>query len=113
MAQRSEVVFSDDVDGGAAQGTVRFGVDGQDYEIDLSAGNADRLREAFAAYIVAGRRTSGRRGAGRPARSRPASGGGVSETAAVRAWAAENGHQVSPRGRLPNRVLALYREAVH
>ena len=111
MAQRTEVVFTDDVDGGEAQGTVRFAVDGQDYEIDLSAANADRLREAFSPYIVASRRTPGRRGPGRPPRPRPTS-EGASETAAVRAWAAANGHQVNPRGRLPNRLLALCREAV-
>ena len=36
MAQRVVVTLSDDLDGGAADETVQFGVDGKSYEIDLS-----------------------------------------------------------------------------
>ena len=40
------------------QGTVRFGLDGAEYEIDLNAGRT-QLRDALAAYVRAGRRVSG------------------------------------------------------
>ena len=48
MAQKIQVLFIDDLDGGEAEGTVRFGLDGADYEIDLSAKNAAALRKALA-----------------------------------------------------------------
>lgn len=42
-----------------AEGTVRFGLDGTDYEIDLNTQHAQQLREALTAYVKAGRRVSG------------------------------------------------------
>ena len=60
MAQKIQTLFIDDIDGGEAEGTVRFGLDGTDYEIDLSAKNAAALRKALAKYIDSGRRTSER-----------------------------------------------------
>ncbi len=48
MAQRVQTLLIDDLDGGEAEGTVRFGLDGAEYEIDLSAGHADALRRARA-----------------------------------------------------------------
>ena len=56
MAQKIQVLFIDDLDGGEAEGTVRFGLDGADYEIDLSAKNAAALRKALARYADAARR---------------------------------------------------------
>lgn len=47
--------------------------------------------------------TRKRRGAKRSAKSTSAS-----STAAVRAWAADNGHPVSARGRIPTSVLSAY-----
>ena len=64
MAQKVQTLFIDDIDGSAAEGTVRFGLDGSEYEIDLNAEHAKQLRDALAAYIRAGRRVSG--GARRP-----------------------------------------------
>jgi hypothetical protein len=62
-----QTLLIDDIDGSAAEGTVRFGLDGTEYQIDLNAGHAQQLREAPAAYTRAGRRVSG--GSRRPARS--------------------------------------------
>jgi hypothetical protein len=107
MAQRVEIQFLDDLDGTKADGTVKFGVDGIHYEIDLSAKNADELAQALAPYIEAGRRVSGssrRRGNG-AVRSRP-------DLSAVREWARAQGFQVSDRGRIPGEVLSRY-EAAH
>lgn len=57
MAQRVEVVRIDDLDGSAAAGSVRFGIDGRAYEIDLSTQNAARLRRILAPFVAAARRT--------------------------------------------------------
>jgi hypothetical protein len=40
MAQKITVTLEDDLDGGPADQTVRFGLDGAEYEIDLSISNA-------------------------------------------------------------------------
>jgi hypothetical protein len=50
-----------------ADGTVRSGLDGTEYEIDLTAGHARTLREALGRYVSAARRAGG--GARRPARA--------------------------------------------
>jgi hypothetical protein len=60
MASKTVIVFEDDVDGGKADETVRFGLDGATYEIDLSDRNADRLRKALAPFLDAARKTGGR-----------------------------------------------------
>ncbi|MBX6371823.1 MAG: Lsr2 family protein [Acidothermus sp.] len=65
MARQEVVTLVDDLDGSAAEETVRFGLDGETYEIDLSRSNARKLRDALAVYINAARRVRGR---GRPAR---------------------------------------------
>jgi hypothetical protein len=44
VAQKIQTLFIDDLDGSAAEGTVRFGLDGTEYEIDLNAGHAKELR---------------------------------------------------------------------
>ena len=51
----------------AAEGTVRFGLDGAEYEIDLNAEHAKALRDALARYVGAARRVGG--AARRPARA--------------------------------------------
>ena len=68
MAQKIQTLFIDDIDGTEAEGTVRFGLDGAEYEIDLNAKHADALRKALAKYIDAARRSTGT--ARRPARHR-------------------------------------------
>jgi hypothetical protein len=57
MAQKVQTLLIDDLDGGQADGTLRFGLDGTDYEIDLSAKHAETLRKALAPYLDAARRT--------------------------------------------------------
>src|SRR5258705_13978516 len=66
MAQKVQTLFIDDLDGSAAEGTVRFGLDGVEYEIDLSAEHSQELRDALARYLGAARRVGG--GAKRPPR---------------------------------------------
>jgi hypothetical protein len=111
MATRTTVLLEDDLDGGTADETVTFGVDGAAYEIDLSTKNATKLRQALAAFVNAGRRT------GRVSRSTPRNGvprqssGSDQDSAAIRVWARENGYEVSERGRIPAIVRAAYRSA--
>ena len=66
MAQKIQTLFIDDLDGSEAEGTVRFGLDGAEYEIDLNAEHAPALRDALASYVGAARRAGG--GTRRPAR---------------------------------------------
>lgn len=62
MAQRVETTLVDDLDGASlADETIRFGIDGAIYEIDLTAGHAAELRASLNAYVGAARRLSGRR----------------------------------------------------
>ena len=69
MAQKVQVSFVDDLDGSEAEGTIRFGIDGREYEIDLSKKNADKLSRAVQPFIdkarKAGARFAGRRAVGR------------------------------------------------
>ena len=52
MAQKIQTLFIDDLDGSDAEGTVRFGLDGAEYEIDLNAGHASELRTHWPATSV-------------------------------------------------------------
>ena len=110
MAQKIQTLFIDDIDGGQAEGTVRFALDGTEYEIDLSAEHDEELRAALGAYITHARKVGGsarKATAGRPGR-RPSS----VDTVAIRAWARENGHEIKDRGRVPAELVAKYRETV-
>jgi hypothetical protein len=75
MAKTVIVKLTDDIDGGDADETVHFSLDGKSYEIDVSSGNAVRVREAFKPFIEKGRPRGGA-GRSRPVRS---SGGGGGE----------------------------------
>ena len=108
MAQKVQVVLVDDVDGGGADETVSFALDGITYEIDLSTANAARFRDDLATWVGHARRVGGRARAGRRSgagRSQSRAGG---ESAAIRDWARENGYTVNERGRIPAEVRAAY-----
>ena len=107
MAHKVLVQMVDDIDGGVAHQTVPFGLDGVQYEIDLSDKNAGTLREEFARYIAASRRTGGRkvrRGTG-SATPTPED---RERSRSIRAWAADNGWSISERGRIPTDVVTAY-----
>jgi Lsr2 len=107
MAQKVQVVLVDDLDGGPAEETVTFSLDGVSYEIDLTRENAERLRDVLAPYVGHGRRTGAPRK--RPGRGRPGTG---TDPAAVRAWAKEQGIAVNERGRI-SAVLQDKYQAAH
>jgi hypothetical protein len=108
MAQKVEVHLEDDLDGGPADHTLTFALDGKDYEIDLSETNAEKLREALGPFVTAARKAPS---GGRRTRTTWTTGGDAAETAAIRAWAKKHGHQVSPRGRIPAEIRAAYHAA--
>ena len=114
MAQRVNVELIDDLDESPAAETVSFALDGVSYEIDLSEANAARLRDALAPFLGHARRVGGRRSAGSSRTSSAAAssaGKGSGNAADIRAWARENGFEVSERGRVSAEVRAAYAAA--
>ena len=113
MAKRIVHQLIDDIDGtvlGDGEGeTVRFSLDGTAYEIDLGNANAESLRAVLRPYVDAGRRISAGTASASPSRRSRAS--RSPEAANIRAWAAENGHTVSERGRVPAPIVEAYRAA--
>ena len=111
MAQKVQTLLIDDLDGGEADGTVRFGLDGAEYEIDLSAKHAEALRKAFGPFVNAARRASGStvRRPGRGGRRTAASSG--PDATAVRDWAKSQGIEVKDRGRVPAELVVKFRAA--
>jgi Lsr2 len=109
VAQKIQTLLIDDIDGGTAEGTVRFGLDGTEYEIDLNADHAQALRDAVARYVKAARRVGG--AARRPTRSgRRASASGLNTTE-VREWAKAQGIEVKDRGRIPAELVVKFKSA--
>jgi hypothetical protein len=109
MAQKIQTLFVDDLDGSDAEGTVWFGLDGANYEIDLSPAHAEELRSVLAPYAKAGRKVTGAaRRAGRGQSKAAANGFSTNE---VRDWAKANGVEVKGRGRVPADVVAKFRAA--
>ena len=106
MAQKVQVLLVDDIDGGTADETVTFGLDGVTYEIDLTAGHATELRDALAQWVGHARKVGGRtvEQVAAPRGRRSSS----SDAQAIREWAKEHGHQVSERGRISAEVKAAY-----
>ena len=107
MAQKVQTLYIDDIDGSDAEGTVRFGLDGTDYEIDLNAAHSQELRTSLQSFITHARKVAGTRRVSRGDR-RNAS---TVDTHAVRAWARGQGIDIKERGRVPADVVARYREA--
>ncbi|MFF3671033.1 histone-like nucleoid-structuring protein Lsr2 [Microtetraspora malaysiensis] len=113
MAKHTQVILIDDLDGGEANETVTFALDGKAYEIDLSGGNAKKLREALSPFVKGARHAEptpvrGRRrgvaGGAQRAMSRE-------KSAEIRAWAKAHGHPVSERGRIAASIVEAYDSA--
>ncbi|HEY5981646.1 MAG TPA: Lsr2 family protein [Microlunatus sp.] len=107
MAQRVQIILEDDYDGGEADETVTFALDGAEYEIDLSTTNANELRNALAPWLSHARKVGGRRRSRVAATKAPAAESSGS-TSDIRAWALDNGMEVSSRGRISSEVRSAY-----
>jgi hypothetical protein len=104
MARKTVVALEDDLSGGPADETVRFSLDGVDYEIDLSAQNAEQLRNELDVFVAAARRLRSR-----ALRDNiPSPRVDRAQLTAIREWARGQGLQVSPRGRIPEAVMDAY-----
>ena len=110
MAKQIVTLLTDDIDGGAADRTIEFGLDGVTYSIDLSDKNAGKLRTALDPYLAVASRV------GRNPAGRIASRNGVAapsrtnreQNQAIREWAGKNGYEVSERGRIPSSVVEAF-----
>src|SRR5690349_9515143 len=109
MARKVQTLLLDDIDGSDADETVRFGLDGASYEIDLSAAHAQDLRSALGRYVAAGRKASPVRGA--PARKAARAASNGYDSTAVRDWAKAQGIEIKDRGRVPADVVAKFKAA--
>ena len=110
MAKQVITLLTDDLDGGEADRTVEFGLDGVNYTIDLSEKNAGKLRKALDPFLGAATRV-GRSPVVSPVRRNGASPTGRAsrdENQAIREWANKNGHPVSERGRIPSHIVEAY-----
>jgi len=106
LATKTTIAVEDDIDGGPAEDTVRFGLGAAEYEIDLNAANISRFREQLAPFIQRTRKGS------RAPRARPArTASDCRSSAEVRAWAMEHGIEISQRGRIPASVTEQYEAA--
>src|SRR4051794_31531762 len=125
MAQR--VMLIDDLEGSEGAETIRYTVDGVEYEIDLSEKNAQRFRSTLEEFTKASRRveapppvpvsisragtTRRRTSSGGDSGGGSGSGSGRSDLTDIRKWAQEHGHQVAERGRIKKEIIDAYDEA--
>jgi hypothetical protein len=109
MAEQIIKRLIDDLDGGEAEETVQFSLDGVPYEIDLSAANAKKVRDSLAPFVEHARKAGGAAAGGRRRRSRAAS--SRERSADIRAWAKARGIKVNERGRIPATVVEEYERA--
>ena len=107
MAQKVEVTLVDDLDGGTADETVSFAIDGAQYEIDLSAKNAQKLRDAVTPFVGAGRK-AGRTSTRNTRGGRSSAAVDREQNQAIREWAKKKGLNVSERGRIPAEIVERY-----
>ncbi|WP_341258135.1 Lsr2 family protein [Gordonia malaquae] len=106
MAKKTVIKVVDDIDGAELEvyETVRWGIDGRQFEFDTSPANAELFRSHMASYVTVSRAVTG------PAsrRQKPTKG---PSSQRIREWANANGFNVSVRGRIPGEVLTAYAAA--
>jgi hypothetical protein len=101
MAQKVQVDNVSDLSGAPADETVKFALDGTDYEIDLDQEEAAGMRDVLAPWIVHARSKPG-------ARARKARRGRRADLPDIRVYAQARGHKINERGRVPERIIAEY-----
>ena len=110
MARKIRVSLIDDLDGSAAESTVRFGLDGAHYAIELNAAHAMELRTTLEHYAKAARGVTDASGRAGPSRRSPSGHG--SSASEVREWARAQGIEIKPRGRIPAEVTARFHSSM-
>jgi hypothetical protein len=108
VASKTVVELFDDLDGGRADETVRFALDGVEYEIDLSVKHAAALRDMLAVYIGHAHRPASRarRAVAEDSRAKSSRNGkaavssSANLTAEIRRLASESAQKVSQAARV-------------
>jgi hypothetical protein len=104
MARKVHVQLIDDLSGEDADESIRFSLEGADYEIDLTADHATELRGILEKYVAHARRLRGTPSSP-AARTAPT---GRDETQRIRDWAKANGYNPSARGRISQDIKKAY-----
>lgn len=104
-----KVALIDDLDGSPGDETVKFGLDGASYEIDLSADNARGLRDELEDYVRAARKVGGRRTRAVAVVTTPDP-ERRERNQEIRRWAQDQGLALSSRGRIPSHVASAFEE---
>jgi len=113
MALITRVYLVDDLDGSEDDvSTVTFNLDGKNYEIDLSAANAEKLRGKLSKFTEAGTKMTSKDSAARRGSKAAPVRTPHDQTRAIRDWARSNGFQVSDRGRISRSIQEAF-EATH
>jgi len=107
MAKQTITRLIDDLDDSDADETVKFGLDGVQYEIDLSSKNAAKLRQVLEPYVNGGSRV-GRAAASQPRRRGAQTVSDRAQNKAIREWARSKKKKISDRGRIPEEIVAEY-----
>ncbi|GAA2034791.1 Lsr2 family protein [Catenulispora yoronensis] len=110
MAKRTTVVIHDDLDGSEGAGTVKFGLDGKSYEIDLSEGHEKELRKVLEKYVSAATLVTGQNAAS-SGRRKYGTGPARRDTKHIREWLRSQGVEISDRGRIPTEHMNRYNAA--
>ena len=113
MARKVVVELVDDIDGttfGQDGESIHYAVDGVEYVIDLKDEHAKELRETFEYYIEHSTRVGGRKHRS-DRKADPTTGKQRrDETKKIRAWAIEQGYELSSRGRIPAEIEQAFRD---
>lgn len=111
MAKRVIHELIDDITGQPADESITFGLDGVQYEIDLTSKNAAKLRAALAPFVAGGIKV-GRGGVaatrGRAGRSATPTRPDREVNQAIRDWAKSKKLPVSDRGRIKQEIVDRY-----
>ena len=110
MATKTTTVLIDDLDGKSipeGTPTINFAYKGVSYSIDLTPANSEKFDAALAPFIAKARK--GGRGTG--AKSGTSTPSDPARLAAIREWAAKNGIEVNPVGRIPKATVEAFHAA--
>lgn len=111
MAQKTVVELVDDLDGGKADETVAFALDGVEFLIDLSTENAARLRDSMAEFVGHARKVGGAKRVKGAAPRKSSTNGDKPDNQAIREWARSQGENIAERGRIPQALVVRFQEA--
>jgi hypothetical protein len=104
MAKKTIERLIDDLDGSEAHVNIVFGIDGQNWSIDLNAKHESEMRGKLGPFLEAARKVRTEPGRGRGA-TPPLD---KDRNPAIRRWALEEGIELPTRGRIATAVQAAY-----